>query len=141
MIDKDICHFLKIYKKLPQYLGTEIFKYLIDNLSYGFYFTELKIPHYVETNYSKKYEMAQFNNNERFFCINGYILSRIKKKNGKHRYYLSEETRTYTCNGCGYTNCRNNHCRGSFDLEIKYKSKYISKSLNDVILQLYCYEN
>lgn len=62
MINKDISDFLKIYKKLPQYL--------IDNLSYGFYFIELKIPYYVETNYSKKYEMAQFNNNQRFFCIN-----------------------------------------------------------------------
>lgn len=128
-----------IYQRLPEYLGVEIFKFIVDELYNGFYFRSLEINRQLdETNYNKKYEMATFYGNyNRRVRINGYDLARIKKKNGNHRYYLSTETRTLTCEGCGYSDCRSSGCRGGYTSEITYKSKYISKSLNDAVFQLY----
>ena len=120
-------------------MGTEIFAFLVDDLHDGFYFKALKHDHWVETNYDKKYEMAICKKEtcEKLIYMNGHNLARIKKKNGNHRYYLSSVTRIETCDGCGSTKCRSRGCRGGFSVEKHYKSKFIGKSLNDAVFQLY----
>lgn len=137
-MDANIIQFIQIYQRLPEYLGTEIFKFLVDDLQNGFYFEVLEQDHLVETNYSKKYEMATCNKEvrERLVRMNGYELARIKKKNGS-RYYLSTKTVINTCDGCGYRDCRSRGCRGGFSVEKYYKSKFLSKSLNDAVFKMY----
>lgn len=145
-MDANIIQFIQIYQRLPEYLGTEIFKFLVDDLQNGFYFEVLEQDHLVETNYSKKYEMATCKKEygkgknkevrERLVHVNGHELARIKKKNG-NRYYLSTKTVINTCDGCGFTNCRSRGCRGGFSVEKYYKSKFIGKSLNDAVFKMY----
>lgn len=142
-MDENIIHFIQIYQRLPEHLGVEIFAFLVKDLWKGFCFKPLKPCEWSEnTNYDKKYEMATFlheydKSYDKLVYMNGHYLAQIKKKNGNHRYYLSSVTIIETCNGCGSTKCRSRGCRGGYDVEKRYKSKFIGKSLNDAIFQLY----
>ena len=83
-----------------------------------------------------KYETAAMNKktieNKR-----GVFLSRIPKKNGKHRYYLSQRVVTDShCNGCGEANCRSDYC-GSNIYEYGFVSKYVGKDLHSALLELF----
>lgn len=77
-------HFIQ---KLPQYLGREIFSFIIPNIS--------KIEfrkHFRRSRdyYNKRCQKAYFNN-EILKNEKGLFLSRICKKNGKYRYYITTE--------------------------------------------------
>lgn len=85
------------------------------------------------SSYNPRYEIAYIGNNYnlRVKNLNGLFLSRIFKKNGKHRYYITEEI-------CVWTNreeCRTNH-RERVENEYYYKSKYIGKNLESVLFEL-----
>ena len=64
-------------------------------------------------------------------------LSRIKKANGKHRYYLTTETETHCCQGCGMDGCRSEFCRGGWEYEKWYESQYVGKELDNALLKLF----
>jgi hypothetical protein len=128
--------------KLPEELTREIFKFLnpdIDTQKIKFDFFH-QCPNF--TNYHHRYNVA-YNNvtNEVLgpkvnFKVT-FFLSRIEKKNGKHRYYLTEETHTFTCQGCGREGCCSQYCRGGLEDEYWYKSKYIGKCLEYALYQFY----
>ena len=84
-------------KHLPTELSREIFSYLIPDPDK----VEFKKEHPCSSynSYSAKYEVAYYkknikimtNNNYDLENIDNYYLTRISKKNGKHRYYLTRE--------------------------------------------------
>ena len=121
-------------KKLPPYIGKEIFKFIIYD-SYNIIFS-----HYSKYNnpyYSPRYTIAYINN--KFIeNKNGTYLSRIAKQNGKYRYYLTNEFEIVYCQGCGdevSSRCRG--CRGGLDYDHYYKNKYIGKNVDKALLELY----
>ena len=120
--------------KLPEELKREIFKFLNPNIDirkikFNFYHP---CPNF--TNYDHRYKVAYDNVTNRIFCRNNHkhnvtiLLSRIEKKNGKHRYYLTEEYLTKTCDSCGNEGCKSDYCGGLID-DYWYHSKYIGKCL------------
>jgi hypothetical protein len=121
-------------KKLPPYIGKEIFKFIIyDWHNIIFYH---KLNYY---NYSLKYTIASINH-KLIENRNGTYLSRIAKENGKHRYYLTNEFQIVYCGGCGEEITRHNRhhgCRGGLDYEYYYKNKYVGKDLDNALLELY----
>jgi hypothetical protein len=136
--------------ELPPYLGREIFSFLMLDESI-INFTE-HIPEAYKTNYSKKYQLAY-----RVFCKlpqpsvsppeiwslsktlynNGFFLSRIYKKNLKHRYYLTTRIIVIICSSCGSSICMNPYCNGTLEEEQYYMSKYIGKNLNKALFYFY----
>ncbi len=122
-------------KKLPPYIGKEIFKFIIyDWHNIIFY----HIFNFANFNYSPRYTVARIND-EFIKNSRGTILSRIAKQNGKHRYYLTNEIETVYCNGCGtehsLRSCRG--CRGDLYYEYYYINYYVGKDLDKALLELY----
>lgn len=75
-------------QNLPPYIGQEIFKFLIPESSRIEFRRHKDRKHQIDT-YSHKYTIAHIN--EQIITNNrGLYLSRIYKKNGKHRYYITE---------------------------------------------------
>lgn len=99
--------------------------------------------YYDETNYSTKYQAA-IDTDENVICknvwINGFTrklsLSRIPKKNEKHRYYLTLEShkKEYIGCDCGYYNCRDSSCM-ELMFDRKFTSKYIGKDFHDAVMK------
>jgi hypothetical protein len=120
--------------KLPPYIGNEIFKFIIpekENIVFlNYYFGGY------DSNYNyNKYDVGFINNKK--IKKNGLFLSRIKKKNGKHRYYLTIESFTSECDSCGEKNCRSDYC-GRLIYMYNFQSKYVGKNLDIALLELYC---
>jgi hypothetical protein len=96
-----------------------------------------------EGNYSYKYEVAIDEENcpiSKVVTINGFnkrlLLSRIPKKNGKHRYYLTIETsyREYIACACGFYDCGDPHCMET--IVIRYcKFNYVGKDFNKAVMK------
>ena len=123
-------------KKMPLYLGREIFSFLVlDGNLVSFKRCSVFAD---ETNYHNKYEMA-FIFNERL-TNNSFFLSRIYKKNGKHRYYITTITYGTYCDSCGESNCKSDYC-GRLISEEYYSSKYICSNLDEAVLQFYVMSN
>jgi hypothetical protein len=121
--------------KLPPYIGNEIFKFIIpekENITFSFYYVELN------SNYNFKYDIGTVRNYR--VSNNGLFLSRIKKKNEHHRYYLTKESFTSECDSCGEKNCRSDYCGRLIDTYY-YQSTYVGKDLDFALLQLYCNPN
>ena len=78
--------------------------------------------------YKHTYEIA-FIGNERVENEKGIYLSRIPKKNGKSRYYLTREECKSYCRGCDMEGCSSHSCRGGYYYEYTYTSKYIGNDL------------
>ena len=119
---------------LPPYLGREIFSFIIldENI---INFIE-GVPEAYKTNYSKKYQLAR-NQNNYVLYNNGFYLSRIYKKNLKHRYYLTTKIVVMVCSSCTSSICMNPYCSGSLEEEEYYMSTYIGKKLNKALLYFY----
>jgi hypothetical protein len=81
--------FDELLKTLPVELGREIFSFLIPDPN-NLRFCNKKIRSSVYCSYSSKYENAFLGKNL-LKNEKGFYLSRINKKNGKHRYYITEE--------------------------------------------------
>ena len=121
-------------KKLPPYIGKEIFKFIIrDSFNITFHYFD----NYKDYYFSPRLTVA---------CLNSKliknkkktIISRIRKNNGKHRYYLTDNCKISYCTGCGEEYSRRCHgCRGSLHYEYYYKHRYIGKDLDKLLLELY----
>ena len=85
--------------------------------------------------YSPKYDVA-FLDDAPIKNDKGFYLSRICKKNGKHRYYITQEHEIYTCNGCGKEGCCSRYCRGGLDYNYYYVSKYVGKNIDSALTDL-----
>jgi hypothetical protein len=119
---------------LPPYLGREIFSFLIldENM---INFVEC-VPEAYKTNYSKKYQLAR-NKNNYVLYNNSFFLSRIYKKNLRHRYYITTKIVVVVCSSCGSSICMNPYCSGLLVDEEYYSSEYIGKNLNKALLYFY----
>ena len=126
---------LNVYMKmLPQFVGKYIFSFLIpevDTVEFGDY----KRTKREYSGYCLKYEVA-FCGNRLLENFRGRYLSRIKKANGKHRYYLTTEHNAHICQGCGMDGCRSEYCRGGWEDEKWYSSKYVGKDLENALFKL-----
>lgn len=85
--------------------------------------------------YKRIYEIA-FLGNERVENKKGIYLSRIPKKNGKSRYYLTQEDCKSYCRGCDMEGCSSHSCRGGYYYEYTYTSKYIGNELDTALNSL-----
>ena len=128
--------------KLPTYIGKEIFSFIIpfsQNIifySHDEYFKNvityiegIPLSYYTNYEYSRKYEIAYLNNNI-LQNINGLYLSRISKKNGKYRYYISEEI----------LDCMDVEDSDYIEREVmyyRYESKYVGKDIDYSLLLLF----
>jgi len=81
----------KRIKRLPMEMSREIFSYLIPDPEKVEFRNE--VYHSYNTSYSYKYEVAFFENIRiaNITMDDNHYLSRIAKKNGKHRYYITRE--------------------------------------------------
>ena len=96
-----------------------------------------------EGNYSDKYEVAvdeegyEISKNVTINLSNKRLmLSRIPKKNGKHRYYLTLETSysEYTGCDCGSYDCRDSSCMETISTR-EYKSKYVGNDFKEAVMK------
>jgi len=120
-------------KKLPRDLIKYIFNFIIYNSSnICFNYSKFLNNEY----YSFKYKYAYLNN---VMILNSKekYLSRINKKNNKHRYYLTEYYETFYCDGCGKKNCTSWYCRSRFEYIYYYKNIYVGKDIDKALLELY----
>jgi hypothetical protein len=126
---------LDVYiNNLPPFIGKYIFSFLIpdeDSVEFGDYRRTLRD----NSGYCRRYEVA-FNRNQLLENFRGMYLSRILKKNGKHRYYLTTEKHTHYCQGCGMEWCRSLYCRGGWEYEKYYESKYVGNDLTNALFKL-----
>ena len=114
-----------LMKALPNCISKEIFSYLLPNKEY-ITFIKYKPGRNLDY-YSERYEKALLNGK---LCENnGFYLSRIPKKNNKHRYYI-----TYVMEDVMETEY-NDRSYNSYMYE--YRSSYIGKELEKAILTLY----
>ena len=80
----------------------------------------------INSNYSKKYEIVVNASGIPIQTYGGQYISRMKKDNGKHRYYLTNVTSELESDDMCYTKSK---------MFYLFKSQYIGKSLEDVIQQ------
>ncbi len=111
---------------LPEYMVKEIFTFLIpDSSTIRFCVYEKTKP---DCYYSLKYEMAFIGENI-IKNSKGLFLTRIFKKNGKHRYYITEE----------FADCihveHNERIYPQYMYE--YTSKYCGKDIDDALFRLF----
>jgi hypothetical protein len=130
-IEKSLDYYIS---KLPPYLGKEIFKFIIeDSLSITF---QNYYIYSANRAYSPKY-LAAYSNKKFIQNNNGLYLSRITKKNGKHRYYITEEFTDIECDGCGRKKCCSLYCRGKNQYDYYIISKYVGKDIDKALLEFY----
>lgn len=119
---------------LPEEIEREILHFIIpDSRTITF-----RNYSYFEGNdkYNNKYDVA-FIGNKLIQNENGLYLSRISKKNGKHRYYLTKETESSYCDCCGSDRCNGRYCRGCLIYEYDYDSNFVGKNLEKALLELF----
>jgi hypothetical protein len=112
-------------EQLPPFIGREIFGFIMPEPS-----SIIFVPTY------SKYETAKVGENV-VAGKNGKYLCRISKKNGKHRYYLSQEVIVSAeCNGCGEQKCYSDYCGSTF-YEYGYDTKYVGKDVQEALFCLF----
>ena len=128
---------LDIYMKMiPKFVGRYIFSFLIvvpESIEFRDYRRTLIANNY---RHSLKYEVA-FKDNRLLENFMGVYLSRIWKKNGKHRYYLTTEKYENYCQECGIEGGRSEYCRGRCENEKWYDSKYAGKDIENALVLLF----
>lgn len=112
--------------KLPPFLGNEIFSYILPDIE-KIKFESHKQRGY-EDHFGKKYKEAFFNGRRIENKSANLALSRIDKKNGKHRYYYTEIFVDEI--ECEY------YDRPTILRCYEYKSTYVGKDLKMAILLL-----
>ena len=149
---KEDTPFEKFMKRLPPYIGKEILKFLIPDPRYIYFFNCDPAAMRYSLNFEKAFrtsityctgiccetKVCSFVSTETVPVKNkkGEFLSRIKKKNGKHRYYLTTPIETYYCQGCGMEGCRSEYCRGTWETDTTYKSVYVGKDIENALYEL-----
>ena len=123
---------LSLVNKLPTELEREILSYLIPDVKKIEFLNYFKI-HCVESSYSLKYKTAFYKNtNSKVRNYKGLFLSRIQKKNGKHRYYITEEIKTRDDYETEY-----DEYGVIYYYSYDYKSKYVGKNIKEALLTLF----
>jgi hypothetical protein len=112
-------------QKIPTDVGNEILSFLIPEISKIEFHKVNKLRNYDA--YNLKYEIAIYNNNKISNEKNMY-LSRIYKKNGKHRYYITKEI--IDSIEVDYSD----RCIDVFKYE--YSSRYVGKNINYALMKL-----
>jgi hypothetical protein len=86
--------------------------------------------------YSNKHSAA-FVDDKILMNKNGAYLSRIAKKNGKHRYYQTIKIDAFYCNECGEEDPPRYCCKNrNIVQEHFYRNKYLGKDMNAAFLEL-----
>ena len=113
-------------QRLPRELGQEIFSYLLPDTKNIVFMKPVKRCFHDYCNH--RYEHAYINEES---CENpqGYYLSRIPKKNGKHRYYITKEIEDVM------EVESNERFYNMFMYD--YESKYVGKDLVKAIIALF----
>lgn len=142
----------RLFAKFPPYLPyvciipfiePRFFNCKFDNNDAKYSYSLWGNSYLCEGNYSYKYEVAIDEDNcpiSKVVTINGFnktlLLSRIPKKNGKHRYYLTIETsyREYVACACGFYDCRDSRCMETIETR-NYKSNYVGKDFNKAVMK------
>jgi hypothetical protein len=135
-MDKSLDFYIK---NLPTEIGKEIFSFIIpisSNIIFYDYHEYLKnihtyidgipLSYYTSYDYGRKYEIAYICNTI-LQNQNGLYLSRISKKNGKYRYYITEEI----------LDSRDEEDSDNIIREVlyyRYESKYIGKNIDYSLL-------
>jgi hypothetical protein len=117
-------------RSLPAYIGKEIFTFLVPNSSSGITFQDYYTTGWCD-NHSSRY-MAAFSDGGVIKNKNGEYLSRIYKKNNRHRYYISK----IVCVMVNEDEYRSNH-RASPEYEDFYRSRYVGKNIDKALLELF----
>jgi hypothetical protein len=119
--------------KLPAEIGREIFQFLLppstvipdsNEIEYYKYY-----PNFDDA-YNSRYETA-FIDDARVENTNGAFLSRISKRNGKHRYYISHSKEVLT----NQEEMRMDH-HAAPEYVRYYKSRYVGHNMDLAILAL-----
>jgi hypothetical protein len=120
-------------KNLPPYIGKEIFAFLIpDSRNINF----RKYAKYGFCgSYSPRYDAA-FVKDQVIKNKTGTYLSMINKKNGKHRYYLTDENETSYCHCCGEEGCCSKYCRGRVEYYHSFTSRFVGKDIDKALIEL-----
>ena len=115
---------IKLVNKLPDDIQSEILSFLIPNIQDIIFKSNVKS---INSSYSFQYKHClQNKNNELIENKDGLFLSRIEKKDGKYRYYISKEIVEKTI----FEN------EEEYELYYKYKSKYVGKNIKHALLLL-----
>jgi len=138
-------------KKLPDEIIQEIFSFLIPESSI-IEFCDYSSRYSI--NYGHQYQMAYFMSFTPFYNRKSFydkrvsilsdsenettFLSRIMKKNGKHRYYITYEKCRIECQSCGSEKCNYFCNQDDYTKEYIYTSTYTGKSLEQALLLLFC---
>ena len=92
----------------------------------------------------KQYQVAHIDDKFLEISIPSYtiyctvvFLSRIQKKNGKYRYYITKKLSYYSCNGCGELYCMSDRCDGRIVPYYSYDSTYAGNNISYALLQLF----
>lgn len=147
----------KHINKLPPYIDSVIYSFIIPNdyndiKSIRFDFKYIPEKDWINSiGYNMKYEVAYINN-EKIKNKEGQFLSRIPKKNGKHRYYITTETYKLTVYDHNYNNFKNVYYDNeefksyyddylwyddSIDECLTYSSKYVGKNIEKALVYLF----
>jgi len=121
-------------ENLPPFMGREIFGFIIPDssqITYGYY-----CKYSGNSAYNTRYQVA-FIGDRVIENEKGIYLSRMKNQKGKYRYYLSEEHKTFCCQGCGQDGCLSDGCRDGLDYIFCYNSKYVGKNVDKALVELF----
>jgi hypothetical protein len=137
-----------VHEKIEQhtcpFIGNAVFSYLIDeehdNLVFKPYAPRNASSYGMEydRNYTTRYSFAyklvhQKKREDLLYALNykqydnRYLLAILYKKNGKHRYYIIEETDCSACDSCGQRGCSGQYCRGNYEYDYSYKPHYVGQ--------------
>jgi len=121
---------LNLINKFPMEMELEILSYLIPDPKNIEFFDSCKS---LNRNYCFQYKTAFYKNtDDKIINKKGQFLSRISKKNGKHRYYITEEKKTRLDDETEY-----DEYGAIYYYSYKYESKYIGKNINNALLTLF----
>jgi hypothetical protein len=142
---------LSYIKKLPDSMIQEIFSFIIPETSI-IEFCDYSSRYSI--NYGHQYQIAYYTSFTPFYNRKSFydkrvsnpsdsenettFLSRIMKKNGKHRYYITNEKYKIECQSCGSKKCNYFCNQDEYTKEYTYTSTYIGKNLEQALLSLFC---
>ena len=133
-----ITNLQKFVDNLPPYVDSNVYSYIIPEC-----YRDTKTIHFTNKygiikskigGYNMRYDTAYDKDGYKIRNKKGQFLSRITKKNGKHRYYITTETFIPTEN----TLSMEPNEWFEIDAYHEYDSKYVGKKIEKAMLCLFC---
>ena len=115
---------LNLINQLPDEMQSEIKSFIIPNQENIIFKYNVKS---INSSYSFEYKHG-IKNNELIENKDGEFLSRIEKKNGKHRYYITKEIEEKIFG---------DEDEDEYEIYYKYESKYVGKNIEYALLHLF----